>query len=657
MKKFLWLLFLIAFAAINFFGEVQNSSEKRNPLQDEKIFTKDSAQVETNNYIKTAEFFIEAELDDKKNFLSVEEKIIWFNKTDSETNQLQFHLYPNAFSGNNSTYAKEISIPEKSRTKIEFKKFNVGGKKAELNYFSPDDGNLNDSTVVRIDLDKSILPGDSIQIEINYSLKIPSVIRRFGYSKDFFFISQWFPKPGVFEHGEWITNQYHFNTEFYSDFADYNVNLKVPNEFNVTAAGVLTLQKSENSFTEYTFVQKGVHDFALAAAKNYTKEERTYKSSNQKEIAVEIFYKEGEEKYLDRYFEAVFNSLKFMNENIGEYPYQSLKIVDTPILSSSAGMEYPTLMTVNSELISPKETLYPEKLVVHEFIHQYFYAVAANNETAEAWLDEGLTSYFTNKIINKYYGPGLLNFKLVNYLPVYGMSILSYNEIPIIYFLGEFELPEEAESMLNYYRNTSIGSIADSSYKLPSYISYAINSYYKPKLMLMSLENYIGEEKFLSILSDYYNEFKFRHPTGRDFISVVQENTDEDLSWFFKNFYEEPRTFDYKVSGIKKNKVGEYDIMLERLGDGVFYSDIAVYTENDTIMYNWRDGEKWKRLIIKSEEDITAVVIDPEKKNLLDINFANNSYTMDRKIAAPLSLSIRWLFWIQNALMILGSTG
>ncbi len=657
MKKFLWLLFLIAFAAINFFGEVQNSSEKRNPLQDEKIFTKDSAQVETNNYIKTADFFIEAELDDKKNFLSVEEKIIWFNKTDIETNQLQFHLYPNAFSGNNSTYAKEISIPEKSRTKIEFKKFNVGGKKAELNYFSPDDGNLNDSTVVRIDLDKSILPGDSIQIEINYSLKIPSVIRRFGYSKDFFFISQWFPKPGVFEHGEWITNQYHFNTEFYSDFADYNVNLKVPNEFNVTAAGVLTLQKSENSFTEYTFVQKGVHDFALAAAKNYTKEERTYKSSNQKEIAVEIFYKEGEEKYLDRYFEAVFNSLKFMNENIGEYPYQSLKIVDTPILSSSAGMEYPTLMTVNSELISPKETLYPEKLVVHEFIHQYFYAVAANNETAEAWLDEGLTSYFTNKIINKYYGPGLLNFKLVNYLPVYGMSILSYNEIPIIYFLGEFELPEEAESMLNYYRNTSIGSIADSSYKLPSYISYAINSYYKPKLMLMSLENYIGEEKFLSILSDYYNEFKFRHPTGRDFISVVQENTDEDLSWFFKNFYEEPRTFDYKVSGIKKNKVGEYDIMLERLGDGVFYSDIAVYTENDTIMYNWRDGEKWKRLIIKSEEDITAVVIDPEKKNLLDINFANNSYTMDRKIAAPLSLSIRWLFWIQNALMILGSTG
>ena len=657
MKKLTWLFFLIAFAALNYFGEDQDSPGTEKSVKEKDLYFDGLLRTEISNYNKSADFFIEAELNTDEKFLTVNQKIVWFNKTGSKADELQFHIYPNAFGGNNTTYAKDISIPQRSRTKIEFNKFVVGGKETELIYFSPDDGNPHDSTVAKIELQKPVLPGDSIQIEIKYNLKIPFAIRRFGYSNNFYFISQWFPKPGVFENGEWITNQYHFNTEFFSDFADYKVSIKVPQEYNVAATGVLTSESDESGYREYTFVQKGVHDFAWAAAKNYAKVERTFKSSNQKEVTVEIFYRTDGGKYLDRYFEAVFKSLKFMSENIGEYPYEKLKIIDTPIHSSSAGMEYPALFTVNSELISPEETLYPEKLVVHEFIHQYFYGVAANNETSEAWLDEGLASYFTNKIIDKYYGAGLLNFKLVNYLPVYGMNILSYNEIPIIYFLGEFELPEEAESMFNYYRNPNIGSISDSSYKLPGYLSYAVNSYFKPELMLLSLENYIGEEKFLRILSKYFNRYKFGHPTGKDFISVIQKNSDEDLTWFFKNVYEEPRTFDYKVSGIKKNSAGEYEIMLERLGDGVFHSEIAVYTESDTTFYDWRDDKKWKEIKIQSDEEITAVVIDPERKNLLDINFANNSYTTERKIAAPISLSIRWLFWIQNALMILGSVG
>lgn len=656
MKKHSWIILFLLLALINFFGEGKNSpGEKIN--QNKKSYSGGLAVSELKNYKKTADYFIVAELNAEEKILTVKEKIIWHNKTGSQAEQLQFNFFANAFQSSNTTYAKGKFIPKKNQTRIDLKEFLINGEKSELIFFAPDDGNENDSTAAKAYLNVPVNPGDSVIINFSYSLKIPLLSRRFGYSKDFYLVAQWFPKLTVFEHGRWITHQYHFNTEFFSDFADYYINIKVPNEFSVAASGILKSESEDKKFTNYSFVQKAVHDFAWTAAKNYTKQTEVFKSSNKKEVEVEIYYREGDESYIRRYFEAVFNSLKFMEERVGDYPYQKITLIDTPLLNFSAGMEYPTMITINSDLISPKETLYPEKLVVHEFLHQYFYAIIANNETAEAWLDEGLASFFTNKIINKYYGPGVINFRLVNYLPVYGLSILSYNEIPIIYFLGKFDLPEKAESMRNYYRNLTIGSIADSSYQLPNYLSYTVNSYYKPKLMLLSLEKYIGEEKFYKILKKYFEEFKFGHPIGKDLIAVIQNNTEEDLSWFFKNVYESSFVFDYKVSIVNRIQPDEYEIILERLGDGVFYTDIAVYTESDTMMFEWRDDSKWKSLKVKTDNEITAVVIDPERKNLLDINFANNSYTAARQIAAPLSLSIRWLFWIQNALMMLGSIG
>ncbi|MBK6818059.1 MAG: hypothetical protein IPG85_00005 [Bacteroidetes bacterium] len=46
-------------------------------------------------------------------------------------------------------------------------------------------------------------------------------------------------------------------------------------------------------------------------------------------------------------------------------------------------MEYPTLITTGSVYGMPNNIRTTESLVVHEFIHQYFMAVVANNEKEE----------------------------------------------------------------------------------------------------------------------------------------------------------------------------------------------------------------------------------------------------------------------------------
>src|SRR3989449_9973530 len=80
-------------------------------------------------------------------------------------------------------------------------------------------------------------------------------------------------------------------------------------------------------------------------------------------------------------------------------------------------MEYPTFITVGTSFWPGERSSEPEGVTVHEFGHQFWYGLVANNEFEEAWLDEGFNSYHTEKAAvlalgpkgwgRRYFDPGL----------------------------------------------------------------------------------------------------------------------------------------------------------------------------------------------------------------------------------------------------------
>jgi hypothetical protein len=68
-----------------------------------------------------------------------------------------------------------------------------------MEYISPDDGNTDDRTVLRVLLPEPAKPGDTVFVRIDFETKLPSRIIRTGYCGDFYFVAQWFPKFGVYE--------------------------------------------------------------------------------------------------------------------------------------------------------------------------------------------------------------------------------------------------------------------------------------------------------------------------------------------------------------------------------------------------------------------------------------------------------------------------
>ncbi len=591
--------------------------------------------------------------------IDVKEKITWINKTPFETNQIQFHLYANAYKSNRTLFAKEFPLTEKNKTEFKIEKCQIDGKSRELVYFWPDKENVHDSTVAKILLDKNVKKGDSVIIYFEYKLKIPLAVRRMGYAsgKNFVFIAQWFPKVGVFENGEWICSQYHPLQNFYSNFGTYNAKITVPQNYIVASTGVSYNKINDGKRKTYFIHQAGVHEFAWCASDDFLIRKDIYTRQDGSQVEINAYIQPEQDEYTLRFIDAVKNSMKYMEENVGIYPYQSISLINVPKTCSVTGMEYPTLFTTGAEMFARPNTGQPETITTHEFSHQYFYGLLANNEVYEAWLDEGFSSYMSTKILYEYYQPILETFKIINHFPLYGINFFSFKDIPIIYTLADIFVTEGSRSTPFYYQNLTLGAIADTSFKLPTRLSYRVNSYYKPELMLLSLERYLGKEKMRAILKDYYQTYKYKHPKAKDFINIVYRNVREDMHWFFDEIYNSSKVFDYKVSSVVKLNDNAYEVLVERLGDGIFKTDVALYTDKNILVQKWDGKEKWKKFIFKTQNSAYAAEVDPKLKNLLDVNIANNSYTINKAIGGALSLSVRWFFWVQNALMILGGFG
>ncbi|MDZ7765663.1 MAG: hypothetical protein U5K00_14815 [Melioribacteraceae bacterium] len=196
------LIFIIPLLVLSLLFVAKESFESNGTDKIISYQTKNNQQqTENHDQRLTSDYFISVDFQPNQKLLKVNQKVIWRNLTDSSTNELHLHLYPNALANNKTEYSKRFELTEDSQTKINFDLVEVDNEAKELIYFQPEIENPFDSTVAKIELSNPLNPGDSVEIKFEYELKIPRSIARFGYAsgREFYFIAQWFPKPGVFK--------------------------------------------------------------------------------------------------------------------------------------------------------------------------------------------------------------------------------------------------------------------------------------------------------------------------------------------------------------------------------------------------------------------------------------------------------------------------
>ena len=575
------------------------------------------------------------------------EILTWRNSSEIAVDHLRFHLYYNAFRSEKTTYFREAQYYKKSKEQLAKMKFGeirirelelIGERGSEaltekIRFISPDDANEDDRTVIEVPLGTPVEPGQSIELKFVFELTLPQIFARTGQEDDYFFIAQWFPKIGVLQRdGLWNCHQFHKNSEFFADFGEYHVNINLPEKFVLGATGnLLKSEKHVDGTITYTFEEKNIHDFAWTAYPEFQKyTEKINLRGNPQETTIVLLLSPKHTDALERYLSSVKFALEFFAEYIFPYPYKKITVVDPPTEGqNSNGMEYPTLITGGHHSMLPTSVKMVETVTIHEFGHQYWYGIVGSDEFREAWLDEGINSFFELEILEAY-------FK--NSASSINSSIIKIDAWEIKRVLYATLLPGDNVNQYSWlFLNGS---------------QYSNNVYSKAAIFLKSLRNFIGKEKMYDFMK-YYAE-KYKHPTTEDFINTFNAFMNEDFSWAFELYINGDSKLDHAVQSVESVKVesnpDKYrnEVVFLRK-EGYFPVDLLIKLKNQKeIKSFWKDQKKWKRIVFYDSSPIEYAAIDPGYKLLLDYNFLNNSKMCSPDKSFIKRLSLKFGFFFQN---------
>ncbi len=595
------------------------------------------------SYEKIVDYSFKVRLFPEKRTVAGTELLRWKNNSEAEISELMFHLYVNAFKNEDTTFMKEALINLKKKPYFKskeetgwenIKKIAVNGEEIKNFYYvQTDDNNLEDKTVLKVLLPFSVKPGETIEINIEFETKLPKLIARTGYAGKFYLVAQWFPKLGVLQKdGRWNCHQFHRNSEFFADFGDFYAEISIPPEYIVAGAGIKENSwKNPNGTKTVVYRSRKVHDFVWAAFPYFVvKTKKIVKSDPYINTEIKLYTYDNAKWAIDRYFKIVEWNLEFFGKRYGKYPYPVITVIDPPPGAERAGgMEYPTFITGGrySDLLAKYFFNTIEMVTFHEFGHQYWYGMVANNEFENPWLDEGLNTFSEIAGLSEKYG--------------YHKSLSN---------IGFFHLGDYDSAIISVNKNKFYDPINTFSWKFFDGSSYSFNSYHRTAMTLFTLKNVFGEKLFWKALREYFQRYKFSHPKPDDFINTIKEIMGDEAGNFLKDFIYENKYIDYSVedlrsvavrkpSGTFGNKFIKVDpkrdkkkdkyynrLGVMRDGNGIIPVEIEVVFKNrKKKMLYWDGNGRWKRFDFYSKSPISYVSIDPEGKIVLDRNILNNS--------------------------------
>ncbi|HLN21985.1 MAG TPA: M1 family metallopeptidase [Bacteroidales bacterium] len=600
---------------------------------------------------------IDAALDTRTAIIHGKMRAFWVNFSNDPVEEVQMHLYLNAFRNSRSTFMKEsgtsFSLVANDSGYVDI--ITVSDSKGSdllplLRYISPDDGNSDDKTVVSIKLPDPCKPRDTVWLNMEFDSRLPGTLYRTGHTNGYYFAGQWFPKFGVYETSgmryalkdSWNCHQFHRHSEFYSNHSVYEVNITIPSDYVVGTGGLIMDEKANDDSTKTISCRaEDIVDFAWVAWTGFN-----IYNDKWNDVAITFLYPSDHEDQVQRQVQAVKFGLEYLAERVGPYPWPHLTFVDPPTFGTgSAGMEYTTLFTTVSVTGIPEYLRLPQLTTIHEFGHAYFMGIFASNEFEEPWMDEGMNTYWESRIIDHFYGirSGLIDHPLMR------LSDKSY--VRMNYVLSpDKQLVTNAENSWSYPPGT-----------------YSMMSYQKTGVIFNTLEGITGTEITDEIFREYYKNWAFKHPSGKDFIEVANKvyadhskDSLKDLNWFFSQTLFGTDICDYKVSDITNTFVPGTDstyksiVRLQRLGGIKLPVEVLVtFNNGEKLSVKWDGRDRYKDLEYTGNRKVKSVAIDPGYVISMDVNYINNSMTV-RPDRLPLSrFYIKLISFIQFFISIL----
>jgi hypothetical protein len=490
-----------------------------------------SIQAQKDYFQQKVDYTIEARLNAPQKAIHGQLTLDYTNQSPDTLGFLWFHIWANAYSGDNTALSKQIENDKELRKTLkkadkgfmDSLDFSAKGKKlkTEPHPVHPD--------IIKVMLQEPLMPGKSVQLQTPFYNRLPTYYSRSGEFDGQFIATQWYPKPAVYDKDGWHEMPYLDMGEFYAEFGDYKVSITVPGEMIVGASGVLQNKDELDKYKQaglannnkanpkdatavtwnnsspktLNYTAENVHDFAWFAQPGFLVQYDTCQLASGKIIDVFAYYRKDSRKDWVKSIEHLKAGTRFYSSEFGDYPHPQVSAVEGPKNVNSGGMEYPmiTLITVPEKNI--EEQL--EITIVHEVGHNWLQGILGTNERSYPWFDEGFNTFFQFKYESQQKKNSILGKSIPN----------DVRQLPADEFFGLI-MQSMAQIPFKYAVDTHSADFDNKE-------SYGITAYIKGAIWLFILESRMGQDKFSAGIKEYYNTWKFKHPSPMDFKKVMED--------------------------------------------------------------------------------------------------------------------------------------
>ena len=556
------------------------------------------------------------------------EQIIYTNNSPDTLKDLNMKLIMNIHKPGAARFANAAS--NYLTPGIQIDKFLADGQSITIN-------NAQASTNQMVELPKPLLPHSSVKLDINWHYQLALGAGREGViDSTSYFLGYFYPRVAVYDdYNGWDKFPFLDAQEFYNDFNDYTLQVKVPGNYVVWATGTL---ENPNEVLQREYVKRlqasmtsdsTIHIATIAdmTKKKVTTSNKTntwiWKADDVSDVAVGIsdhYVWDAASTIVDDathrrasmqaaflnssedFHHAVQNgryALSWFSRNSPGVPYPYPKMT---AFQGYADMEFP--MMVND---SHKDDLsFSQLLLDHEISHTYFPFYMGTNESRYAFMDEGWATTFERLI-----GATELDPAKVDTL---------WDQLRIAGWITD---PATAEDL----------PVITPSSELRD--GYGNNAYGKPALSHFALKDMLGDPLFKKALHGYMDRWHGKHPIPWDYFNSMSSVSGQNLNWFFNNWFFTNYYIDLALQQLNKVDDG-YAVLIKNIGGFAIPFDIKLtYTDgtNENIHQTpavWEKDQREITINLKTNKTIRSVVLDGGI--FLDTDLSNNTFVVNNLI-------------------------
>jgi aminopeptidase N len=290
-------------------------------------------------------------------------------------------------------------------------------------------------------------------------------------------------------------------------------------------------------------------------------------------------------------FETTANVLKYLEQQLGDYPYEKLANVQS--CTRYGGMENASNIFYNQDAIANEATI--ESLIAHEVAHQWFGNAVTEKNWTDVWLSEGFSTYLAHLYLAHTYGADTLTARLRN----------------------------DKERIFSFYVKSPESTVVDANetnlFKLLN-----ANTYQKGAWFLHMLRQRIGDPAFFKTLREFYKKYRHRNASTEDFQRVAERVSGQSLATFFRTWLQQAGhpvvkgTWKYSRSGRKLT----LDLRQVQPSGNFFPMELqfAIYYDKgkapETKVLTF--AKMTETFTLKLDGKPTQVVLDPNQRLLME---------------------------------------